>query len=235
MHAPDAQSPVPAQRHPVLTLPSQRTLHWREALPAALSGIPPGPVDLVCADWALSGRELLELLGELETAGYPIRCLEAQSLDTVVSGHALGLPTRWIEPSDQAPADQPDPDQPHEAAQPDDSLRLHRGTLRSGDHLTAQGHLLVLGDVNPGARVTAGGDVLVWGRLRGSAHAGVHGHEGARIVALQLRPLQLRIADTVARGPEERPQPGLAEQARLEAGEIVIEAADAQMPTPPLG
>jgi septum site-determining protein MinC len=75
----------------------------------------------------------------------------------------------------------------------------------------------------------------VWGRLRGSAHAGVHGHEGARIVALQLRPLQLRIADTVARGPEERPQPGLAEQARLEAGEIVIEAADAQMPRPPLG
>jgi len=47
--------------------------------------------------------------------------------------------------------------------------------------------------------------------------------------------LQLRIADTVARGPEERPQPGLAEQARLEAGEIVIEAADAQMPRPPLG
>jgi septum site-determining protein MinC len=212
MHAPDAQSPVPAQRHPVLTLPSQRTLHWRDALPAALLRLPPGPVDLVCADWALNGRDLLELLHELEAAGHPIRCLEAQSIDTVVSGHALGLPTRWIEPSRQALPDQPDQDQPEEKAQPDDSLRFHRGTLRSGDHLTAQGHLLVLGDVNPGARVTAGGDVLVWGRLRGSAHA-----------------------DTVARGPEERPQPGLAEQARLEVGEIVIEAADAQMPRPPLG
>ncbi len=57
-----------------------------------------------------------------------------------------------------------------------------------------EGSLLVLGDVNPGARVSAGGDVRVWGRLRGVAHAGSGGDQRARIVALQLRPLQLRIA-----------------------------------------
>jgi septum site-determining protein MinC len=79
--------------------------------------------------------------------------------------------------------------------------------------------------------VSAAGDVLVWGRLRGVAHAGCLGNSEAKIVALQLRPLQLRIADCVARGPDEQPQPGFAEQARIVNGEIVIEAAQ---PLPPI-
>jgi septum site-determining protein MinC len=104
-------------------------------------------------------------------------------------------------------------------------LLVHRGTLRSGDHLQAEGSVLLLGDVNPGARISAAGHVLVWGRLRGVAHAGVTGDRQARIVALQLRPLQLRIADAVARGPEDLPPPGLAEEARLVDGEIRIDPA----------
>jgi septum site-determining protein MinC len=92
----------------------------------------------------------------------------------------------------------------------------------------------VLGDVNPGARISAGGHVLVWGRLRGTAHAGRHGDEEALIVALQMRPLQLRIADVVARGPEEVPPPGLAEEARVEGGTIRIDPARATWPLPPV-
>jgi len=111
-------------------------------------------------------------------------------------------------------------------------LTLHRGTVRSGDHIEAAGSLLVLGDVNPGARVSAGGHVLVWGRLRGVAHAGCHGDQGARIVAMGLQPLQLRIADVIARGPQEAPPPGLAEQASLSAGAIRIDPAN---PSWPLG
>lgn len=85
--------------------------------------------------------------------------------------------------------------------------------------------MLVLGDVNPGARVSAGGHVLVWGRLRGIAHAGSGGDASARIVALQLRPLQLRIADAVARGPEDSPPPGMVEQASLVDGMIRLDPA----------
>jgi septum site-determining protein MinC len=107
---------------------------------------------------------------------------------------------------------------------------VHQGTVRSGDHLEAEGSLLVLGDVNPGARISAVGHVLVWGRLRGMAHAGCQGDRRARIVALQLRPLQLRIADAVARGPEELPPAGLAEQAVLLDGEIQLEAAPPAWP-----
>lgn len=227
MQAFDSQAVPSDQRHPVLTLPAGRSRHWRDALAEDLARLPPGPVDVDCGGWALTARDLSDLVAALETAGHPIRSLEAQMIDTVISGNALGLPSRFR-------AEQPNP-VPLVENEVDDGLRLHRGTLRSGDHLTSQGHLMVLGDVNPGARVTAGGDVLVWGRLRGSAHAGCRGNARARIVALQLRPLQLRIADAVARGPEDQPQPGLAEQARIRAGEIVIEAADAQMPTPPLG
>ena len=111
-------------------------------------------------------------------------------------------------------------------------LTLHRGTVRSGDHIEAAGSLLVLGDVNPGARLSAGWHVLVWGRLRGVAHAGCHGDQGARIVAMGLQPLQLRIADAIARGPQEAPPPGLAEQASLSAGAIRIDPAS---PSWPLG
>jgi septum site-determining protein MinC len=110
------------------------------------------------------------------------------------------------------------------------ALTVHQGTLRAGDHLEVAGSLLVLGDVNPGARVSAGGDVRVWGRLRGAAHAGSLGDPTAKIVALQLRPLQLRIADAVARGPEDLPPAGLAEQACLENGMIRLTPADPLWP-----
>jgi septum site-determining protein MinC len=109
---------------------------------------------------------------------------------------------------------------------------VHRGTLRSGDHLQVEGSVLLLGDVNPGARISAGGHVLVWGRLRGMAHAGCGGDSNARIVALQLRPLQLRIADAVARGPEDRPPAGLAEEALLVDGTIRIDPASPGWPLP---
>jgi septum site-determining protein MinC len=121
------------------------------------------------------------------------------------------------------PADS-DPDSREQEQAP--ALLIHRATLRSGDHLKARHHVLLIGDVNPGAQISAGGNVLVWGRLRGCAHAGIQGDLNARITALQLRPLQLRIADLVARGPEEKPQPGLAEEARIVDGEIAIEPAD---------
>jgi septum site-determining protein MinC len=72
--------------------------------------------------------------------------------------------------------------------------------------------------------------VLVWGTLRGVAHAGCHGDRQARITALQLRPVQLRIAEAVARGPEDLPVVGVAEQAQLVDGAIVINPATAQWP-----
>lgn len=74
----------------------------------------------------------------------------------------------------------------------------HTGTLRGGQALHHVGNLVVVGDVNPGAEVVATGDIVVFGRLTGVAHAGAQGDESARVYALQLRAVQLRIASCIA-------------------------------------
>jgi septum site-determining protein MinC len=102
---------------------------------------------------------------------------------------------------------------------------LLRRTLRSGQAVHHDGHVVILGDVNPGAEVVASGDVLVWGRLRGLVHAGASGDETARVCALQLNPTQLRIGEHIARPPEEnRRRSVIPEVARVVNGQIVVEA-----------
>jgi septum site-determining protein MinC len=75
---------------------------------------------------------------------------------------------------------------------------IFRGNLRSGQILERKEHILVIGDVNPGAEVVSQGDIMVWGRMRGIAHAGADGDLRSVVLALQLDPIQLRIAGTVA-------------------------------------
>jgi septum site-determining protein MinC len=96
-----------------------------------------------------------------------------------------------------------------------------RRTLRSGQSLRHPGHIVVIGDVNPGAEVVAGGDIVVWGRVRGLVHAGALGDEDAIICALDLAPTQLRIAGHIARSPEERRRKPVPEMASVREGRIV--------------
>jgi len=80
------------------------------------------------------------------------------------------------------------------------STLYHRGTLRGGQALHNLGNIVVIGDVNPGAELIASGDIVVFGALRGVAHAGAQGDAGARVIALELAPTQLRIATMIAAG-----------------------------------
>jgi septum site-determining protein MinC len=88
------------------------------------------------------------------------------------------------------------------------ALFLNR-TLRSGTRIEFAGHVVVFGDVNPGAEVVAEGSVIIWGRLRGMVHAGSKGNRKAIIGALDLSPTQLRIAEEVSAAlkPQENPKP----------------------------
>lgn len=114
---------------------------------------------------------------------------------------------------------------------------VYSGHLRAGQVLRRQEHILVIGDVNPGATVISDGDILVWGRLRGVAHAGASGDLRAVIVALDLSPVQLRIHEVLAIAPEAQPQRGWRrwrrpsakqpEIAYLAGNEIVVDAWDA--------
>ncbi len=72
-------------------------------------------------------------------------------------------------------------------------------TLRSGQTVTSDGNIVVIGDANPGSEIIARGDVTVWGVLGGIAHAGSHGNENAVIRALKMNAIQLRIANLYAR------------------------------------
>ncbi|MGN0378676.1 MAG: septum site-determining protein MinC [Butyrivibrio sp.] len=77
--------------------------------------------------------------------------------------------------------------------------QFYKGTLRSGQMLEAESSLVILGDVNPGARVTAKGNIIILGALKGNAYAGAGGNENSFVVALEMAPIQIRIADTIAR------------------------------------
>ena len=110
------------------------------------------------------------------------------------------------------------------APDPRATLHFERRTIRSGEKIAAEGHVVIVGDVNPGAEVIAGHNIFVWGSLRGSAYAGVPDHEDAVIAALHLAPIQLRIAGYIARPPESRPNPASTpELARIDQQAIVVE------------
>ena len=106
-----------------------------------------------------------------------------------------------------------------------DSIVIRR-TLRSGQVINHPGHVVIIGDINPGAEVKAGGSVIVWGRLRGTVYAGTDtmDRDEAIVCALQLSPMQLRIGDTIARSPaENEDHEMIPEMASIQDGHIVAE------------
>jgi septum site-determining protein MinC len=101
------------------------------------------------------------------------------------------------------------------------STLYHRGTLRGGQALHNLGNLVVIGDVNPGAELVASGDIVVFGALRGVAHAGAQGDRAARVIALELAPTQLRIATLIATS-DARTKPRGPEHASIADERIVV-------------
>lgn len=107
------------------------------------------------------------------------------------------------------------------------TLTVNR-TVRSGSAVRFDGDVTIFGDVNPGAQVTASGSIVVLGALKGVAHAGATGDEHAFILALQLRPTQLRIGRRIAIPPED-PSDG-PEIAVVRQERIVVEPYHARLP-----
>ncbi|MFZ7102317.1 MAG: septum site-determining protein MinC [Peptococcaceae bacterium] len=102
--------------------------------------------------------------------------------------------------------------------------QIIRKNLRSGQSIFYEGTLIIFGDVNPGAEITATGHILVIGSLRGIAHAGAKGNTQAIVFASRLQPTQLRIANFITRAPDEEVLfPTEPEIARIKNGRVVIE------------
>ncbi len=98
-------------------------------------------------------------------------------------------------------------------------------TLRSGQQIKNQNSVVIVGDVNPGAEVIAGGDIIVFGRLRGVVHAGAGGNQSSQVAALKLDPTQLRIASSIARSPDDSNDSSemLPERAFMNEESIMVE------------
>lgn len=77
--------------------------------------------------------------------------------------------------------------------------RFYRGTLRAGQVLETEHSIVILGDVNPGANVVSKGNIVILGSLRGTAYAGATGDQSCFVAALVMKPIQVRIADKMAR------------------------------------
>jgi len=102
-------------------------------------------------------------------------------------------------------------------------------TLRSGQVLESEGNVVIIGDCHPGSEIRAVGDITVWGILSGIAHAGCRGNENARVRALKMNAVQLRIANCYARRPDSTNIPYIIrssvftpEEARIVEDDIVL-------------
>jgi septum site-determining protein MinC len=168
----------------------------------------------------LKAADLGQLTKEMSDRDLILWAVVSGSPTTERSTQSFGLATRINKPIKERSSGHAE-----KAAKPEETAILVRRTLRSGSSLQHPGHVVVIGDINPGAEIVAGGDVVVWGRLRGMVHAGAQGNEQAVICALDLSPTQLRIAGAIALTPKRRgrPQP---EVARLQNSQVVAEAWD---------
>jgi septum site-determining protein MinC len=103
--------------------------------------------------------------------------------------------------------------------------QFYKGNLRSGQVLESETSIIVIGDVNPGARIVSKGNIIVLGSLKGTVFAGATGNSNSFVVALDMNPVQIRIADTIARSPD-KPIKEVKKEAKiafLEDGNIYIE------------
>ena len=172
-----------------------------------------GRVSLQVGQRELSVAELEGIEALFSQNDISLQMVLSASPITRASARSLGLQTR------AEPIAEPSP--PRDAGQG----ILIRRTLRSGQVIQYPGHVVIIGDVNPGAEVVAGGNVVVWGKLRGMVHAGAMGDDNAIICALSLAPTQLRIGNHIARPPEGGKRPSaIAEVAQVKEGKIVVEA-----------
>ncbi len=164
----------------------------------------------------LKAAEMGRLRDQISECGLTLRAVISTSKQTEETAKTLGLDTFLTKPQPEKSG------RAYNTSVDGDEAILVQRTLRSGNNIMYPGHVIVVGDVNPGAEITAGGNIIVWGRLRGTVHAGALGNEAAIVCALELIPTQLRIAEKISITPPQKGEPR-PELARLEDGQVVAE------------
>lgn len=173
--------------------------------------------------------ELSSLKALLERRGLRLSLVLSESNTTRDSATALKVPTRKNGGSGSTAAEKPAEVQETAPVNPEETGTygtMFRRTLRSGRTIHSDGHVVIYGDVNPGAKVIAVGDIVVWGKLRGFVHAGAMGDESAIVCALDMSPSQLRIAGQVVTSPPGKRKKVVPEVAKIRDNQIIVEARE---------
>ncbi len=165
----------------------------------------------------LKVNELVELRDHLSERSVSLWAVISESPTTEQTAQLLGLATRISKP-------RPEEGRRFEVQNLGESTALFLNkTLRSGARIEFAGHVGVLGDVNPGAEIIAEGNIIVWGRLRGSVHAGSKGDEESMVCALDFAPLRLQVAND-AMNVSNKKETGKPEMAFIRGERVVIES-----------
>ncbi|MBN3899516.1 MAG: septum site-determining protein MinC [Nostoc sp. NOS(2021)] len=157
------------------------------------------PVHLMAQDRLVDARQLQELGEALSEVELRLISVSTSRRQTAIAAVTSGYSVEQLQPVSSLISETTATAIPQA-----DALYLEM-TVRSGVEIRHPGTVILLGDLNPGGIVIADGDIIIWGRLRGIAHAGAGGNRECLIMALQMEPTQLRIADAVARAPEKLP------------------------------
>ncbi|XHX81121.1 MAG: septum site-determining protein MinC [Stenomitos frigidus ULC029] len=198
---------------------SNTAFHWTEVWQQLKQRLDAGErfwqpettVHLIARDRLLDGRQLQTIADALSEAKLQLKRVYTSRRQTAVAAATAGYSVE--QQATLSHLNQPTQEAVQTMAEP---LYLET-TLRSGADIHHNGTVIILGDVNAGSAVVADGDILVWGRLRGVAHAGARGNNRCLIMAMQMEPTQLRIANFVARPPETPPAQFLPEVAYVTA------------------
>lgn len=160
-------------------------------------------------------NEMVELRDRLSDRNVVLWAVVSKSPTTEQTAQLLGLATRISKP-------RPEETRFGTRDVDDETALFVNKTLRSGTRVEFPGHVVVLGDVNPGAEIVAEGSIIIWGRLRGAVHAGSKGDESAKVCALDFAPLQLTVVDELVSVKKKKENPG-PEMAFIRDERVVIE------------
>lgn len=176
-----------------------------------------GPLEakIFAINESISSHQLSKFKKNFDKINICSLCIYSNNRDTIIAGKSLKIDSTFLKEEDVK----------NKLLLFDSKKKdniLHEGTVRSGDRIFSNGNLCIIGDVNPGAIVSAKKNIYVWGKLLGIAVAGKGGDKQSSIASLYLNPLQLRIADVIAIGPKDKPKSFYPEIAVVDKNTINI-------------
>ena len=175
----------------------------------------PLEVKVFAINKSINSNQLSKLKNYFDKLNIRSLCIYSNIRDTILTGKSLKINSKFLKEQDIK----------NELFLLNSKYKkdiLHEGTVRSGDRISSNGNLCIIGDVNPGAIVSAKKNIYVWGKLLGIAFAGINGDKNTSIASLYLNPLQLRIADVIAIGPKDKPKNYYPEVAVIDKETIII-------------